>query len=212
MNPHSTESPVAFDNPLNLNQIQTDCWDLLISAVNDRSSGWRLPVMCTSDGLAVRQRILVLRQVDRTQKILRFHTHRASPKVASLRRNPEVSLLFYETQRQIQMQLCGHVTLHTDDAIAEEVWAGEPESSLRGYLAPLIPGTVCSKADVNLPEDMRYRLPTRQELAAARQNFAVLTCHVRSAEVLLLRSGGNIRCRFLYDQSQQIKLSEWLAP
>lgn len=199
-----------FSDPECLRQVDADCWRLLEQAVHERQCGWRLPVLATVNQHQCRQRTVVLRGVDSSQRRILAHTDIRSGKIAAIRDNGRVSWLFYDLNRKVQLQLTGQATIHADDEVADRVWRQESESSLRGYLAPSRPGTVCRHPDVNLPPDMRDRIPRRDELSAARSNFSVISCDVSSAEWLLLRSIGNLRARFSYAADGTCS-AEWLS-
>ncbi|MEQ9408873.1 MAG: pyridoxamine 5'-phosphate oxidase family protein [Fuerstiella sp.] len=201
----------VFANPASLTEVEAECWRRLQLSVADRDSGWRLPVLATVDARGLRQRTVVLRGVNADDRIIRAHTDIRSDKIASLRSHPNASWLFYDHRWKSQLQLTGHITIHTDDPVADRLWDEESEQSLRGFLAPLPPGTRCDGPTVNLPEELRNRSPERDELAVGRQNFAVLQCNVQSAEWVLLRSDGNLRARFVYVEQNDC-LAEWLAP
>jgi pyridoxamine 5'-phosphate oxidase len=206
-----TTTPDHFSDVSRLDQIETDCWRLLQAAVPDRSCGWRLPVLATCANDEVRQRTLVLRKVDAPSHRIFAHTDVRSPKLKSIRSNPNVSWLFYDANRQVQLQVTGFATVHTDDNVAEQIWHDEPESSLRAYLAPYVPGRIRPAQESNVPDEVRERIPDRHELSTARANFAVISCEVDTADWLLLRANGNLRARFTYE-SGAISTVDWLAP
>ena len=200
-----------FFDPANATQIADDCWTLLQHAVFDRDCGWRLPVLATWDGTNLRQRTLVLRRVDSATRRLYFHTNLHSPKVRILTEHPNVSLNFYDAQHQVQLQVIGQGCVHQDDDIRDDFWQSEPESSLRAYLAPLPPGTVCSDATANLPENVQGRIPDRNEVQPGKTNFAVISVQIHSAEFLILRESGHTRGRWTFSD-QQSPTFDWLAP
>ena len=200
-----------FNNLIDLRSIEADCWNLLQAAVHDKSCGWRLPVLATSANGQLRQRTVVLRKTDAPARRIFVHTDLRSPKCNSVLSNPRVSWLFYDAVRQVQLQLTGPATIHTDDDVADRIWHAEAESSLRGYLAPYVPGTVRPAPESNLPNTVRERIPDRSELTSARANFVVISCVVDAADWLLLRPDGNLRARFAYEDGA-VSTADWLAP
>jgi len=206
-----TTTPVYFGDVTRLELIEADCWRLLRAAVQDKSCGWRLPALATCSNGELRQRTVVLRKVDAQSRGIFAHTDIRSPKLKSTNTNPNVSWLFYDAVRQVQLQLTGIATLHSADDVAEQLWRDEPESSLRAYLAPYVPGSVQPAPESNLPDEVRERIPDRHELSAARPNFAVISCDVDAADWLLLRAGGNLRARFTYEAGA-VSTADWLAP
>ena len=206
-----TRTPDHFSDVTRLDGIEADCWRLLQAAVQDRSCGWRLPALATFLNNEVRQRTVVLRKVNVQSRRIFVHTDIRSPKYNSILSNPNVSWLFYDAARQVQLQLTGPATVHTDADIADRIWRDEPESSLRAYLAPHVPGSVRPAPESNLPDDVEQRIPERDELSTARANFAVISCEVGAADWLLLRPNGNLRARFTYEAGA-VSTIDWLAP
>ncbi len=200
-----------FQRPDDRDAVEADCWRLLLHAVEDTDCGWRLPILATAGNGVCRQRIVVLRSVDTATRTILAHTDVRSAKVCALENARTASWLFYDASRKVQMQFVGQTQIHHDDKVSRQLWEQQPLSSLRGYLAPLPPGTRCETADVNLPADVRDRVPNANELAAAEQNFAAISCVASSIEWLQLRPSGNLRLKVEYgaDGSRTI---EWLAP
>ena len=190
-----------------LSFIENDCWQLLDAAPEDLSSGWRLPVLGTSS----RQRTIVLRDVDPSARLLIAHTDTRSGKVNQLVREPLASLLFYDTSIRVQLQVTVVTEVQTEGPVADRLWAESDVSSLRGYLAPVAPGTRSDELTVNLPAEFRDELPTRQQLESGRRNFSALIFTVTSIEWLILNRSGNLRALFEYDIAGQVRRS-WMAP
>ena len=187
---------VQFRDLTDLSQIQQDIWMSLQRSVTARDCGWRLPVLATRSGDTVRQRTVVLRRVDTAAGCLFAHTDHRSPKVAQLRADSTVSLLFYDHAAATQLVVTAVASVHTDDALAAEFWESEPESSLRGYLGPHPPGSPADQPDSNLPAEFLGRVPQRGELTPARINFAVIRFRVTAIEWLHLSREGNLRAVF----------------
>lgn len=194
-----------------LHTIESQCWTLLEQAVADRECGWRLPVMATSADGIIRQRTLVLRAVDHEHRHLLFHTDRRSPKVRHILADPRISLLFYDHARAVQLQVRGTAAIHADDDLADAMWRSSPPEALRGYLAPLAPGTIVGRPNVNLPEHLRDRIPGRSEVESGRDNFAVICVKVLRLDYLLLARTGNLRAGFDYNENQAPD-ARWIAP
>ena len=205
------QSSHSFSDLTSLSAIHAECWQQLAKAVTQRDSGWRLPVLATSEADGCRQRVVVLRDVDVTRRTIYAHTDIRSAKVASIQRQPQVSWLFYDSASMVQLQLCGKAVIHKDDETADRFWNSEPESSLRGYLAPFAPSTVRDQSESNLPAKFVGRIPGRDELHSGRASFAVISCVIETMEWLLLRREGNLRARFQTLTTDNMT-SEWLAP
>lgn len=200
-----------FERPEDWESVEADCWRLLLHAVDDNDCGWRLPVLATVDNGACRQRIVVLRSADVATRTILAHTDIRSAKVSALKNGATASWLFYDASLKVQMQFVGHTQIHHHDQLSQQLWDHQPLSSLRGYLAPLPPGTRCETAAVNLPTNVRDRVPDANELATAKQNFAAISCVASSIEWLLLRPSGNLRLKVRYDADGS-RTIDWLAP
>ena len=200
-----------FDRNDSVSAIESDCWGLLQQAITDRDCGWRLPILGTHSVAGVRQRILVLRDVDAGNRQLLFHTDRRSPKFAQLQKDPCVSLLFYDHARAVQLQTHGTASLHTNDETAERLWTIAAPETLRGYLAPLAPGTTTESPEDNLPPSVRGRIPSRIEVEPGRAQFAVICVCITLFDWLALSSLGNRRALIQYEAGRRTK-ADWIAP
>ena len=199
-----------FSNLRSLPEIDHACWDFLQQAADSRDGGWRLPVLGTVQAATCRQRIVVLREVQRDERKLLIHTHARSQKVADIQRNSDVTWLFYDHNCRVQLQLQGQAAVHTDDAVAKAMWESQPVASLKGYLGEFIPGTVSPVPESNLPEKYLESSPAREELMAGRGNFAVISSSIETADWLMLRPEGNLRAVFDYQSAEG--QANWVAP
>lgn len=205
---------VQFRDVTDLRQIQADIWSSLQRSVTARDCGWRLPVLATRSGTMVRQRTVVLRGVDSASHWLFAHTDRRSPKVEQLQAAADVSLLLYDHPAATQLVITAAATVHTDDEVADDFWESEPPSSLRGYLGPHRPGSLANQPDSNLPAEFLGRVPERNELTPARENFAVIRFQVTAIEWLHLSREGNLRAIFSSEAAAEDNAMSagWLHP
>jgi general stress protein 26 len=194
-----------------LRAIYESCWELLAASAAGSEAGWRLPVLATQSMESCHQRTVVLRRADADRAGLLFHTDVRSTKIAQIQGNPRVSLLFYDHRLAVQLQVTGIAVIHESHEIADQLWSSGTPASLKMYLGPTAPGTVCSGPNRNLPDDMLGRLPERDEIEQGRVNFAAIQVHVQSLEWLMLSRDGNLRARFIYYRGQLNRM-EWLAP
>lgn len=202
-----------FQN-LQLEAIHLDCWGLLEQAVTDRDCGWRLPTLATLAPAGVRQRTVVLRAVDSVRRQVFLHTDVRSAKIGQIRENPQVSLLFYDHTRSVQLMLQGKASIHTNDETADILWQHSPPEALRGYLGPLPPGMPVDEFCVNLPPFVQGRIPERAEVESGRPHFAVVSVTVEQSEWLRVSRSGNCRAVFRYfRESGEVRFTaEWLVP
>ena len=197
-----------FPNLDSLPAIETECWQLLHDATGDRSMMTRLPVLGTIDNNRCKQRTVVLRQVQRDQRSLIIHTDLRSPKIQQIEDCPSVSLLCYEPSLEVQLRLSAEVIIHTDNEIADKLWATQHEAIRHSFTARQPPGSVLSERPEDMPND---RLNVIGNESAGRHNFAVIECVVNSLEWLMLRPEGHLRAIFNY-QNHQLTTADWLSP
>ncbi|MEO0632382.1 MAG: pyridoxamine 5'-phosphate oxidase family protein [Planctomycetota bacterium] len=183
--------------PETLDAVLETVWTELEIGAAKAKHGFHQPVIATvsPDGTPS-ARTVVLRKADRASGIVACHTDARAPKLDHLRAQPTATWCFYDKGRRIQVRATGAVSLHTDDAIAEEHWRRSPTRSRRCYLAPAVPGSATDHVSPNLPEALRDREPTHEESEAGRPNFAVLRCTLHTLDYLELHHAGHARARF----------------
>jgi len=194
-----------------LRAIYDSCWELLAASAAGNDAGWRLPVLATQSMESCFQRTVVLRRAEAGRAGLLFHTDIRSAKIQQIQVNPRVSLLFYDHRLAVQLQVTGIAVIHETHEIADQLWSSGTPASLKMYLGPKAPGTVCSGPNKNLPDGMLGRLPERDEIEPGRANFAAIQVHVQSLEWLMLSRDGNLRARFIYYRGRLNRM-EWLVP
>ena len=109
-----------------------------------------------------------------------------------------------------QISVTGTAEVLTDGAVGDANWQTTAASSRRGYLGKLAPGTSTQRPDINLPPEVRGRIPTEDELIPARRNFAVLSIVITSIDWLRLGRDGNLRAVLSYGASTND--FTWVAP
>lgn len=195
-----------------LAELYGGCWARLRGAADvGAGGGWRIPVLSTLRGGLPRQRSIVLRRVEPASGMLWFHTDVRSGKVADIEHCPQVSLLFYDSATETQLAVGGKARVLTEGPGVDWLWEQSACSSLRMYLAPGAPGTVCDPGDCNLPEAVRGRIPDRDELSLGRMNFAGVSVVVERMEWLQLSRDGNRRAVYECSVDQAVT-GRWVLP
>lgn len=199
------------DEP-HLEQVLEGLWGLLERGAADRRHGFHLPAVATvgADGRPG-LRTVVLRAVERQARALRFHTDARSPKLAELRAEPRVALLFYDPAEQTQLRIAARAEVHRDDALAAAAWRATGPFSRRCYLQRAGPGRPLPGPDSALPPDLERRPPTPEESEAGRGNFAAVRCRASEIDWFYLCARGHRRARFAWDASGALE-ARWLAP
>lgn len=86
-----------------------------------------------------RQRMVVLRKI-RSDFGLLFYTDSRSCKVGELKKNPNVSALFYHPKKMMQLQITGEAFFEQDKDTLKKVWCSIPIHARRDYTTTMPPG------------------------------------------------------------------------
>ena len=200
--------PYLSTEPANL---LAHLWRQLAHAAAEGGSDFQRPALATvDDQLRPDSRIVVLREADPESRHLICYTDRRSPKIAQLRSRPFTSWTFWDPQAKVQIRAFAEATIHLDDAIADAHWARASLSSRRCYLAPNPPGEPADGPSPNLPEAVRDRLPTGDEIREGRDQFAVIACRVDRLDWLYLHHDGHRRAEFCWTPGQTTPVARWL--
>ena len=167
-------------------------WAKLTQAANDPTHLLRLMALATvtPDGRPS-NRTLVLRGADQALETAWFHTDKRSPKMIHLAHVPYVSAIGYDERAHIQIRLEGKVTLHHDDALANQHWEQASLAVRHAYSLPIGPGEPLVQHD---PRARTMRTDhTAGESDRGRVNFVVIQLQVESIDWLQLLAAGQIR-------------------
>ncbi len=197
--------------PETLDRVIETIWTELELGAARAKHGFHQPVLATvsPDGTPT-ARTVVLRRADRQAGMVACHTDARAPKLDHLRSQPIAAWCFYDRGRRVQIRATGLVTVHTNDAIANEHWNQSPARSRRCYLAPATPGTAADHPSPNLPESLRNREPTPDESLAGQRNFTVLRCTLDTLDYLELHHDGHVRARF--ERAADRWSGTWIQP
>ena len=188
-------------------------WQMLGRGVHDRRSAFHTPVLATQSAAGPQARVLVLRAFNMQTRMLTFHTDSRSAKIPDLQADNRLALTFYDAPRKTQLRISGTASVHTDDALSRQRWAGSRPSSLRCFLGAS-PGSVSAVPTSGLPAAVEGREPELAELQGAEPHFAVLQITIEQLEWLHLHTGGQRRALFAWaDASETAECTtQWLNP
>ncbi|NVD45560.1 pyridoxamine 5'-phosphate oxidase family protein [Qipengyuania atrilutea] len=172
-----------------LEEVRRDVIGRLSQAANDRKSAMHTPVFATADADT---RILVLRAFDDEQWTLRFHTDSRSPKVSVIESDPAVSVLFYDREEKVQIRCRGVARIERSSVAADTAWQQSDNYARRCYLGSG-PSVLSDEPTSGLPEWIEGEKPTDEQLAPARENFAVLLVEIIEADWYHLAHDGHRR-------------------
>ncbi len=191
-------------------EILQQTWERLQTAAVDRKDPFHQIAVATSSPQGPQCRIVTLRDVDSANRTLRFHIDVRSPKFSQIQSDPQVALLLYSVEDKLQIRLDTRATLHTDDDVADQAWAGSQLLSRRCYCQTLPNGTLVDRPTASLPPDLADRQPTEEESQAGRPNFAVVLCQVHLIDWYSLAFTGHQRAIFQWQND--VWTMNWAVP
>ncbi len=188
--------------PPNLEQ---EIWRRLASAAGDPLDPMRLCTVATvlEEGGAD-ARLLLLRGADADERVLWFHCDRRSRKVRQLKLEPNAAVVCYDPEAKIQFRMAGEVSIHEDDAIADQHWAQLEFAARDRYAQAPEPDVELSEIDPRLARQVRD--VERSGEVHGRENFAALMCVVSSIDWLRLGEGADAHAVMRRDEGWRARL------
>lgn len=198
-----------IDPSSSLSEILDHVWGMLVRGGADKKNPYHFPALATYGASGVQQRIVVLRKVSPSERMLRTYSDARTQKVADIQKQAEAHWLFYDHSNKEQIRVQGRVTLHQRDALAQEVWNTVPPKGRGDYVGPMAPGTHTDHYTDNLPTAFQEE-PTKENTQQGIENFVVLACEAVALDFLKLRRNGHLRAQFHWQDDKWI--GRWTAP
>jgi len=189
-------------------EIKKKVWSMLVDAVNNRSSTFRIPVFVCGDQKDFDGRIVVLRKSDPSNNLLQFHSDIRSEKIIKLKNNKNASMLFYNKEEKIQVRLKVECIINHNNEITKESWSKTGHISRKCYLVDNGPGTKSPTPTSGLKPELDNYEFTMEESEQGYKNFTVIQCKIKSIEWLYLAAKGHRRARFDLINNKEY----WLVP
>lgn len=190
-----------------IDQVAADIKSRLQDGAKRRKSALHTPVVGTADG---HLRVMVLREFDPETHTLRFHTDARSPKCAAISQDPAVSVLAYDAEAKVQIRMRGVGRVESHGPVAEAAWLASTTFARRCYLAESAPSSLAGQPVSGLPDWAEGITPTEDDVAPARDNFAVLLVKVEKFDWLYLANTGHRRAQITPQGGGYS--GEWLVP
>ena len=177
----------------------------LEKGVTERGHQFHLLVLGTIDkDKRPQNRNVVLRKVDMTNSLIRFHTDIRSNKIIDIKNNSSISLLGYDKVNKLQVRLTANAIVEESKEVLSDVWSKMYPMSRECYRVKDAPGKVVASRDEVLFED------ESDDKLNGFENFVIINCHISSIETLFLHSSGHIRAKYIYENGAFH--GEWLVP
>ena len=152
-------------------------------------------------------RTVILRDFDENKPAIWFHSDRRSKKILHLEENENVSALFYDKSRKVQLRINGIADIEEDIEHNKKIWDSmRPESKLC-YMGPYAPSQKISQYEPNTLEKSAHDLDKEDEhLGLSR--FCRIRITIKKLDWLKLDYKGHQRLEFKF--GKKVK-TQWIA-
>ncbi len=185
---------------------------LLSRGVKDRKSNFHYTTLCTTNEKHEPQgRTVVLRGFDSEVYSLFVHSDYRAKKIDEINKNKNVSLVFYDDKKKIQIRLRGNAFVEQSK---KQSWEKLSLWSRRCYLSSDSPGIEKNQPSSGFSDKFSKDAPTLEESETGIKNFSVISILINEIEWLYLASQGHRRILFqIIRSNDKIKInSKWLVP
>ena len=152
-------------------------------------------------------RTVILRDFDEHKPAIWFHSDRRSKKILHLEENENVSALFYDKSRKVQLRIDGIADIEEDIEHNKKIWDSmKPESKLC-YMGPYAPSQKISQFEPNTLEKSAHDLDKEDEhLGLSR--FCRIRITMKKLDWLKLDYKGHQRLEFKFGKRTE---TQWIA-
>ena len=152
-------------------------------------------------------RTVILRDFDEHKPAIWFHSDRRSKKILHLEENKNVSALFYDKSRKVQLRINGVADIEEDIEYNKKIWDSmRPESKLC-YMGPYAPSQKINQFEPNTLKKSAHDLDKKDEhLGLSR--FCRIRIKIKELDWLKLDYKGHQRLEFKF--GKKIK-PQWIA-
>ena len=202
------EAPKFYnDLDLTLQEIEY----LLSRGVKDRKSSFHYTMLSTVNNKSPESRTVILRNFTKDMYELKIHSDLRSEKINHITKNNNVSCLFYDDKKKIQIRINGLAKIEKS---YQPSWEKLTNWSKRCYLSEHKPGTEVSKPSSGFPERFSNESPNDEDSIVGLKNFAVIKVIISSIEWLYLASQGHRRAIFkILRKDSPLRIDKkWLIP
>ena len=194
-------------NPVNFNKILETEFEELNKATKVSKHDYHTFTFATVDFNKPQQRTVVLRSFDKRKNEIAFHSDRRSPKLNQIQLNCNVSALFYDKVRKVQLRIIGKAGTTKDDRELKKIWRLMKSDSKLCYMGPFSPSKKLDYFQPNLPIHDAKNIDVESNEFGFR-NFCRIKIKMKSIEWLRLSYEGHKRILFHFTTKAQ---PQWLA-
>jgi len=152
-------------------------------------------------------RTVILRDFDEHKPAIWFHSDKRSKKILHLEENKNVSALFYDKSRKVQLRINGIGDIEEDVEHNKKIWDSmRPESKLC-YMGPYAPSQKINQFEPNTLNKSAHDLDKEDEHLGLSQ-FCRIKITIKKLDWLKLDYKGHQRLEFKF--GKKIK-TQWIA-
>ncbi|MFL2679533.1 MAG: pyridoxamine 5'-phosphate oxidase family protein [Alphaproteobacteria bacterium] len=200
--------PKFYDNlDLTLEEIKY----LLTRGIKDRKSCFHYTVLSTINNEFPESRTVILRNFNEENFELNIHSDLRSKKINQIIKNKNISCLFYDDKKKIQIRINGQAEIEKS---YKPSWEKLTNWSKRCYLSTAQPGTEVTEPSSGFPDKFINDSPNNEDSIKGLKNFSVIRIVIRRIEWLYLASQGHRRANYeIVRKNSSIKvIKKWLVP
>ncbi|AOF93292.1 pyridoxamine 5'-phosphate oxidase family protein [Sinorhizobium sp. RAC02] len=193
---------------MNLDDTVASAWAELEAATVNLQSGFRYVNLCSVDASGRPQaRMVVLRRIERTRRLLEVHTDTRSAKWQEISQHASVTILGFCARTKLQLRLQGMVERHGPGSErADKAWA-ELSPWTRSTYAGGPPGDEVHVGAI--PKSMAANAIADSD---GKAFFGVLSFRAEALDWFELRHADNRRALFTYDELGALTDQRWVNP
>lgn len=145
-------------------------------------------------------RTVILRAFDVTSHLMWFHTDRRSKKILDLNKNEQISALFYDRSRRVQLRINGSASVDESSQSNREIWESmSPESKLC-YTGPYAPSERLTDYAPNIIVEKSAHEMNNDDDALGLTRFCRIRIKLNSLDWLQLNHKGHKRLEFNFNK------------
>ena len=148
-------------------------------------------------------RTVILR--DFNENFLSFNSDVRSSKIQDIYNHSEVSALFYDKGRRVQLRMTGNAKINHQNDTAKKVWDKVDLQSRKCYMGAFPPGKRLDNWIPNIPLEYLETDPTKQDSELGYDNFCSISMTINSIDVLELHYDGHVRFMVKYKENKKLK-------
>lgn len=168
----------------------------LVNGSSKKEHPYRFFTIGTQNGNTVRLRTVVLRKVFPNFKLL-FYTDKRSQKVADIKKQKKISILFYHPKKKLQLRMDGEANIISDTVKIEELWKNISAASRKDYTTLKAPGE-------------HIKAPEHLEFDASVNHFCPI--EIEPQQIEFLRLGKPHHTRISYHLVENEWKGQFLVP